>query len=120
MTPVVLHSKYNVEAADLKVTRYSVAVDDEAPLELEVPSPRNEIALPYTLDARRFSAGNHTLKTKFWNSVGVNVTDQSTFKVVAQETPSITLSATAKGLKGASIQILTKYPCPTIFLKGVV
>ena len=96
MTPVVLHSKYNVEAADLKVTRYSVAVDDEAPLELEVPSPRNEIALPYTLDARRFSAGNHTLKTKFWNSVGVNVTDQSTFKVVAQETPSITLSATEK------------------------
>lgn len=95
MTPIIVKSRYNVEnTEDVTMTHYSIAVDDEEPLILDVPSPKEVTTIPYTLDARRFSAGNHTLTATFWNSLGLNVTDQSSFAVVEQKTPTVTLSAT--------------------------
>ena len=96
-TPSMVKSRYYVENPEnLKVTKYSITVDNEEPLILDIPSPQGTITIPYTLDARRFSTGVHNLTSKFWNSLGLNVTDQSTFTVVEQETPSIILTATTE------------------------
>lgn len=85
MTPVMLHSRYNVKAEDLKVTQYSITVDDEDPVILDIPEPMETTTISYTLNARRFSIGNHTLTAQFWNSIGLHVREESTFKVVENE-----------------------------------
>ena len=91
MTPVMVKSKYITEAKDSKVVSYSVSVDDQTPVVMDVLNPSAEITIPHNYDARALKAGEHTLKTTIWNSLGTATTDKTTFNVVAQETPTINL-----------------------------
>ncbi len=91
MTPVMVKSKYTTEAKNSKVVSYSVSVDDQTPVVMDVLNPSEEITIPHNYDARALKAGEHTLKTTVWNSLGTATTDKTTFNVVAQETPTINL-----------------------------
>ena len=89
MTPIIVKPRYNVEGTeDLKVTQYSIAVDDEKPLMFDVPTPEETVTITYELDARRLLNGFHTLTTKFWNNLGKNVTEQSTFMTISNSIPT--------------------------------
>lgn len=90
MTPVMLHSRNNT--IDLKVASYSIAVDDGEPVVHNVLSPKSDVTIPITVDARNQSVGSHTVKTKFYNNLGALVSDNTTFQVTAQATPEITLT----------------------------
>lgn len=92
-TPVMVKSRQNFDPAQQKVVSYSVAVDNEQPVALEMLIPDQEIELPYTLDARNLKEGNHTVTAKFWNTTGAGVSQKKTFKVGKAVTPSITLTA---------------------------
>ena len=96
MTPVMVKSRYNFDSIEPKVVKYSVSVDNEEPMILDVLTPKNEITIPYTFDARELSTGNHTLKAKVWNNAYAGVSIEQFFNVKAVETPSSTLTATEK------------------------
>ncbi len=103
MTPVMVKSKYVTEAKNSKVVSYSVSVDDQTPVVMDVLNPSEEITIPHNYDARALKAGEHTLKTTVWNSLGTATTDKTTFNVVAQETPTINLEVSeAEGIVTAS------------------
>ena len=103
MTPVLVKSKYISEAKNSKVVSYSVSVDDQTPVVMDVLNPSEEITIPYNYDARALKAGEHTLKTTVWNSLGTATTDNTKFNVVAQETPIIHLEVSqAEGVVTAS------------------
>ncbi|MCR4916042.1 MAG: hypothetical protein K6A96_09845 [Prevotella sp.] len=91
--PIMVKSQYNIDSADVKMKKYSISVDDEEPMMLDVLTPKETITIPYTLDARYLSNGTHTLKAKFWNSANAGVSTEQQFTVVEQETPVSTLTA---------------------------
>ena len=99
MVPVIVkldYGPYNEEYSHpttAKVTDYSVAVDNQAPTHYQVQNPRYEITQPHVLDATNLSAGNHTVKLKFWNSLHAGVSTEQAFKVVIPEAPTLTLTA---------------------------
>lgn len=99
MVPVIVkldYGPYNEEYSHpttAKVTEYSVAVDNQAPTHYQVQNPRYEITQPHVLDATNLSAGNHTVKLKFWNSLHAGVSTEQAFKVVIPEAPTLTLTA---------------------------
>lgn len=99
MVPVIVkldYGPYNEEYSHpttTKVTDYSVAVDNQAPTHYQVQNPRYEITQPHVLDATNLSAGNHTVKLKFWNSLHAGVSTEQAFKVVIPEAPTLTLTA---------------------------
>lgn len=94
--PIIVHSRYNVDGTQEKVVQYAFSVDNEDRVVRDVLHPSYEIDLPYTYDASHLSAGDHTLKATFWNSLGVATTEMWPFKVAQVETPEITLTATEK------------------------
>ena len=94
MTPIIVKSRYNVDPKDVKMSSFSISVDDEEPILVKTQDSSDELILnPYTLDVRDLSVGNHTLKAHFWNSVNAGVALEQTFKVNAVETPKIELTA---------------------------
>lgn len=93
---VMVKSKYLTEAKTSKVVSYSVSVDDQTPVVMDVLNPSEEVTIPHNYDARALSAGEHTVKTKIWNSLGTVVSDETKFTVVEQEAPSIVLEASEK------------------------
>lgn len=99
MVPVIVkldYGPYNEEYSHpttAKVTDYSVAVDNQAPTHYQVQNSRYEITQPHVLDATNLSAGNHTVKLKFWNSLHAGVSTEQAFKVVIPEAPTLTLTA---------------------------
>ena len=92
--PVILYSRYNYDVSDGQITSYSVTVDNGEPQLIDLQRPAQEVVVPYVFDARKLSEGDHTVKTEFWNSYGLSTSDEATFKVVASQTPAITLKAT--------------------------
>ena len=88
---------YSQPVTNAKVTNYSVAVDNQTPRYYEVLNPKYEVTQPHVLDASDLSAGNHTLKLKFWNSLHAGVSTEKTFKVVIPESPTVTLTAQQQG-----------------------
>ena len=95
-TPILVKSKYNINPEDAKVTQYSVSIDDEEPMVLDVLTPKHEIIIPYTADVRGLSVGSHTVKAKYWNSVNTSVSVEQKFEVSEQEEPYIVLTAEEK------------------------
>lgn len=91
--PIIVKSRYNIDPADVKMTHYSIAVDNEEPMVLDVLTPKETITIPYTLDARYLSTGNHTIKAKLWNSANAGVSTEQKFTVAESETPIVTLTA---------------------------
>lgn len=95
--PIIVKSRYNQEAAAAaKVTGYSIAVDNEDPMVLSLSNPSDDVTIHYNLDVHDLTTGTHTLKAKFWNSMGAGVSETSQFTVAAPETPAIAFSATEK------------------------
>ena len=90
---------YSQPVTNAKVTNYSVAVDNQAPSYYKVQNPKYEVTQPHVLDASNLSAGNHTVKLKFWNSFHAGVSTEKTFKVVIPEEPKVTLTAQPQGGK---------------------
>lgn len=90
---------YSQPVTNAKVTNYSVAVDNQAPSYYKVQNPKYEVTQPHVLDASNLSAGNHTVKLKFWNSLHAGVSTEKTFKVVIPEEPKVTLTAQQQGGK---------------------
>lgn len=93
---VMVKSKYIREANTAKVVQYSFSIDDEAPVVMDVLNPSEEITIPYTLDTRGRTAGEHTLKTIVWNSFGTSIVKNITFNVAEREEPTITLEVSEK------------------------
>lgn len=79
------------------VNKYSITVDNGTPSYYNVPNPKHLVTQQHVLDARELTAGNHTLKAKFWNSANAGVSTEKTFKVVVPEEPKITLTAQQQG-----------------------
>lgn len=96
MTPVMVKSRYNFEKLDPKVVKYSFTVDNEEPMVLDVLTPKSEITIPYTMDGRGLTTGEHTLKAEIWNNANFGVSTQQKFTVKAMEKPTSTLTATEK------------------------
>ena len=93
---VMVKSKYIREANTAKVVQYSFSIDDETPMVMDVLNPSEEITIPYTLDTRGRTAGEHTLKTIVWNSFGTSIVKNITFNVAEREEPTITLEVSEK------------------------
>ena len=96
--PIIVKSRYGngSEPVDAKMTKYSISVDNEESVVLDVLTPKETITIPYTLDARSLSKGSHTIKSKFWNSANAGVSTEDQFTVVEQEGPVLTLTAAEK------------------------
>lgn len=94
MTPIMVKSRYNVNSADVKVTQYSLSVDNETPVVAKLGNLDNDITFEQDFDIHDLTPGTHTLKAKFWNNLGASVGEESQFTVTVPETPAITLSAT--------------------------
>lgn len=104
MVPIIVKLQYGPyydidggATTSAKVTNYSVAVDNQAPSYYKVQNPKYEVTQPHVLDASNLSAGNHTVKLKFWNSFHAGVSTEKTFKVVIPEEPKVTLTAQQQG-----------------------
>ena len=98
MTPIIVKSKYNVSSeevrANVKVTQYSLSVDNETPVITKFGLPDYDVTLDRDFDVHDLTPGTHTLKAKFYNSFGAGVGEESLFTMTVPESPSITLSAT--------------------------
>ena len=95
--PIIVKSRYNVENPEAtQMTYYSIAVDNEEPVELSFPHPDTVVDLNHYLDARRLSKGKHQLKLKMANSFGAGANLEQEFTVDEVSEPSIALTATAK------------------------
>ena len=92
MTPIMVKSKYN-DASELKVTKYSVSVDNKEPEWYDVLKPGAFIDIPHTLDTRRLKEGEHNLTVTAWNSMNAGASLDAKFTVVPPEKPVLTLSA---------------------------
>lgn len=106
MVPIIVKLNYGpyygVEegsTASVTVNKYSITVDNGTPAYYNVPNPKHLVTQQHVLDARELTAGNHTLKAKFWNSANAGVSTEKTFKVVIPEEPSVTLTAQPQGGK---------------------
>lgn len=104
MVPVIVkldygpcNDDYSQPVTNAKVTDYSVAVDNQTPNFYKVLNPKYEVTQPHVLDASNLTAGNHTVKLKFWNSLHAGVSTEKTFKVVIPEPPTVTLTAQQQG-----------------------
>ena len=95
-TAIIANSLYKSENNPVKVTGYSLSIDDGAPMYYHVLKPAWRITQPYTLDARKMTAGEHQLNMRFWNSMGGSVSMTSSFTKKEIVPPSITLKATEK------------------------
>ncbi|MBO7140626.1 MAG: M6 family metalloprotease domain-containing protein, partial [Prevotella sp.] len=77
---IMVKSQYGADG-EATMASYSVIVDDElvsyGPL-----AARQEVTFSYALDTKDLTPGVHKLKTTFWNSFGLSVTEQVPFKVV--------------------------------------
>lgn len=94
MTPIMVKSKYNVDPADLKMSKYSIAVDDEQPALFTFPHPGTAVDLDHNYDGRYLSKGNHQIKLKASNSIGTSISVQK--DIVVEERPAepvVTLTA---------------------------
>ena len=94
MTPIIVKSRYNVSSAETKVTQYSLSIDNETPVVAKLGNPGNDITFERDLDVHDLAPGTHTLKAKFYNSIGAGVGEQAQFTVTVPETPAINLTAT--------------------------
>lgn len=95
-TPLIANSLYKSEDNPVKVTSYSMVIDNGTPMYFRVLNPAWQITQPYTLDARKMTDGEHQLSMKFWNSMGGGISMTSSFTKQEIVPPSITLKATEK------------------------
>lgn len=94
MTPIMVKSMYAPDTEDLKVTKYSVKVDDRDTKIYRVVSPQGTITQPHTFDARNLSEGEHTISIAAANSAGIwSSKTVGQFNVQNQAIPTLTLSA---------------------------
>lgn len=94
MTPIMVKSMYAPDTEDLKVTKYSVKVDDGDTKIYRVVSPQGTITQPHTFDARNLSEGEHTISIAAANSAGIwSSKTVGQFNVQNQAIPTLTLSA---------------------------
>jgi len=93
ITPIIVKSRYAPSDEALTVRHYSISVDDEEPMIHDVLEPKDEYKYNRMLDARYLSLGQHTLKAKFWNSMGMSVSVEQPFTVKLPEPGEITLTA---------------------------
>lgn len=95
MTPIIVKSRYYHDENEVAVMKqYSISVDDEEPVINDVLRPKDDFPYNGSLDARYLSLGQHTLKAKFWNSMGMSVSVEQPFTVKLPEPGEILLSAT--------------------------
>ena len=93
-TAVVVKTKYdNIIPGNVKIRSYSIAVDNNDPLELTLSYPGQVVDIDKNYDVRNLSTGDHELKLRFANDAGAGVSLKSTFTVEEQETPVINLTA---------------------------
>ncbi len=95
MTPVMVKSRYNVDPADVQMTKYSIAVDNEEPAHFSFHHPGTAVDLDRRLDVRHLNKGNYQLNVKMTSSIGTSVSLKHAFSV--EELPSaplVTLTAT--------------------------
>lgn len=91
--PIIVKSRYNIDIEDVKMKSFSISVDNEEPVTVNVNKDNELILNPYILNVRDLNIGNHTLKTHFWNTANAGVALEQNFTVNAIETPTITLTA---------------------------
>ena len=100
VTPIMVKSRYSMGGVDassnVKVTQYSLSVDNETPVTRKLGDPDYDITLERDFDVHDLAAGTHTLKAKFYNSFGVGVGMESQFTMTEPETPVVGLTATEK------------------------
>ena len=95
MTPIIVKSRYYHDPNEVAVVKkYSISVDNEEPVILNVPKPKEDFPYNGSLDARYLTQGQHTLKAQFWNSMGMSVSFEQPFTVKVPEPGKITLTAT--------------------------
>lgn len=92
VTTVPIMVKLQNGYKNVTMESYSIAVDDNEPMEMPVINKKNVEDIPHTLDARNLSLGEHTLKASFKNSLGVSTQIEQPFTVVQNDNPSITLT----------------------------
>ena len=94
MSPIIVKSRYHHDETEAAVMKqYSISVDDEEPVIHDVLRPKEDFPLNKSLDARYLSQGQHTLKARFWNSMGMSVSVEHPFTVKLPEPGEITLTA---------------------------
>ena len=81
-TPIASMTIYVAPSYDNPLlTAYSISIDDGECIVEDSLTPQKEMELNYTLDASSLTSGSHTVKTTFWNSYGMSLTDVSSFVV---------------------------------------
>ena len=102
MTPVLVKSRYSASSggdagtANAKMTQYSIAVDNEAPVLRKFSNPDYDVTLDDAIDMHNLAPGQHTVKASFWNNLGAGVSHQAQFTVTVPEIQVPHLTATEK------------------------
>lgn len=92
--PVIVKSRYDGDGSDAVLMSYSVAVDNQDPESYDIIGQPHTQEITHNLDASRLKAGEHTVTTKVWNSLGTNSTETGVFTVPERMVPTLTLTAT--------------------------
>ena len=91
MTPIMVKPK---DYGKVTIEKYSVAIDNEEPIMLNVKKPDIEVGIPYTLHARGLDAEKqHRIDLAFYNSIGKTVSTTGVFTVNTTKDPVIRLTA---------------------------
>lgn len=75
-----MKSRYKADG-EATLTAYSIIVDDKTVAYGQL-SPAEEMLFTYVIDTYDMMPGKHQLKTTFWNSYGIGVTEQAPFLVL--------------------------------------
>ena len=114
-TPFMANSCYDGDGSDAVVTSVGFAFDKDQTMLFEVPGNRSTVDYNLTLDARKLSKGDHSLKVVAWNSLGTSSSVSSPFSVQPETKPEITL--TAENINGKVKLSFT--PAPNDMKNGV-
>ncbi len=88
--PIIVKSRYD-NPEGVTVDSYSFTVDDKEPIERPVVNKKDIVNIPFSLRTQGLSMGEHTLKAKFTNSLGLSTSFEQAFTVVPPDNPSINL-----------------------------
>jgi|GEM_PF-6054764 len=112
-------SYYAGDTSGLEMMSYSVQVDDGDVTTYKILSSTASVQIPYTLDARKLSEGQHKLDMKFYNTAYASTSETVNFTYKKTPAPTVTLTATeSKGIVGISLDAVPNDISYHIFRKS--
>ena len=93
-TPVIVKSKYNQDGSKAVLVSYDIAIDNEDAVSIPFQTQKAENEINRMLDCINLTEGQHEVKVRVANSMGLTAATSSKFTFTKPVLPSVTLTAT--------------------------